>query len=510
MGQSSEIAPRTAWSWNRDQVLLLPPLVLAAVVYFPITRNYFYLDDFLNLYHIVNDSPLRYVLRENGGHVLLVRNVLFYLTFALVGPRPELFYWSEFLTHLVNVALLFLVLQRLTGRAGLASFGAALWGASPLQEGTLGWYSVYGHALVGTMLLIVLAQATRLAGLGQRPSRRQRVLWCVLMLIGVTCFGTGVAMAVALPFTLFLLLPPAARGRWPPLLPLVVLAPLVYVALTRLYEYSSGASAPVRAIARSIFSVLPDAARTFARITGVGVTRWLMGCFYPASFDAAHWYIVLLLFLVVVALCAWRASGLARRQMAGCLLLALACYAVIAIARSILQVAPDTMIASLTRYHYAPTIPLTMLLCLMLRPLVDRLAGTPGVAVLVAAYAGLIVGYAWRGPVIDRHDLEREQTREVLDAIRDAALKEPPGATVRITNVQFKAFPLYVFVPGWAAAFTMFNDSDMVEGRHVVFVESNPNIIRSHGDGRRIGRLLVPPDEPDKRMQKKSPADSTK
>src|SRR5262245_16182800 len=233
------------WSRVPDYWLVLPPLIVTAIVYFPITRNYFYLDDFFNLYNIVNDRPLVYVLRENGGHVLVARNALFYLIFWLVGPHPELFYWSALLTHLLNVALLFVVILRLTGRSGLASFGALLWGSSPLQEGTLGWYSVYGHALVGTTLLIVLAQAAGLARRGQQPSRRTRSLWAGLALIGATSFGTGVALAMALPFALYLLLPPGPKRR-PPLLALVVVVPLVYVGLTRLYEYSAGAPAPVR------------------------------------------------------------------------------------------------------------------------------------------------------------------------------------------------------------------------------------------------------------------------
>src|SRR5262245_10757498 len=254
-GQPDE--PKSLWVRITDHWLVVPPLVFAAVVYFPITRHYFYLDDFLNLYHIVNDPVLQYLVRENGGHVLLTRNALFYLTFLAVGPAPELFYWSAFLTHLVNVALLFLVIRRLTDRAGLASFGAALWGSSPLHEGTLGWYSVFGHALVGTTLLIVLAQAARLARCGRPPSRRTRILWIALTLVGATSFGTGVALGMALPFALYLLLPPSA-GRRPPLLSLLVLVPLVYVGLTRWHESLSGARAPVRAIVSNLLTSLPD------------------------------------------------------------------------------------------------------------------------------------------------------------------------------------------------------------------------------------------------------------
>jgi hypothetical protein len=40
----------------------------------------------------------------------------------------------------------------------------------------------------------------------------------------------------------------------------------------------------------------------------------------------------------------------------------------------------------------------------------------------------------------------------------------------------------------------MFHADNLVDGRHVVFVEANPQIIAMHARGRRIGRLLVPPE----------------
>jgi hypothetical protein len=493
MPQQQPDARTRLWSRITDQWLLLPPLIFAAVVYFPVTRNYFYLDDFLNLYHIVNDPPLQYLLRENGGHVLLTRNTLFYLTFQAVGPAPELYYWCAFLTHLLNVALLFLVIRRLTGRAGLASFGAALWGSSPLHEGTLGWYSVYGHALVGTTLLIVLAQAAGLARAGQQPSRRTRLLWGTLALLGATSFGTGVALAMALPFALYLLLPPSPSRR-PPLLALVVVVPLVYVGLTRWYESVSGVSAPVRLIVRNILSSLPDSLMIAARVTGVGVTRWLMSVYFSPTTSASVWYAVLGGFALVVAYAAWRSPTMQRRQMAACVLLALSCYGIIAAARSILQFAPDSVIAAVTRYHYAPTIALTILLCIMLAGVAPRLSSSVRAASLLAWYGVVVAGYLAVGPAIDHHEVERQQTQEVLGAIRAAVATQPPGSTVRITNVQFRPFPLYSFVPGWAAAFTMFHADNLVDGRHVVFVEANPQIIAMHARGRRIGRLLVPPE----------------
>jgi hypothetical protein len=493
LAQQRPDEPKSPWSRIIDHWLMLPPLVFAAIVYFPVTRNYFYIDDFLNLYHIVNDPPLQYLLRENGGHVLLARNTLFYLTFQAVGPAPELYYWCAFLTHLLNVGLLFLVIRRLTDRAGLASFGAALWGTSPLNEGTLGWYSVYGHALVGTTLLIVLAQAARLARSGRPPSRRTRIVWAALALLGATSFGTGVALAMALPFALYLLLPRAATRR-PPLLALVVVVPLVYVGLTRFHESVSGVSAPVRVIVSNILSSLPDSLMIAARVTGVGVTRWLMSFYFSPTMSASAWYAVLGGFALLVAYAAWRSPTVQRRQITACVLLAASCYGLIAVARSLLQFWPDSVIATVTRYHYAPTIPLTILLCIMLAGVARRLSSAVRAAFLVAWYGVAVAGYLMLGPVIDHHDIERQQTQEVLSAVRAGAAAQPPGSTVRITNMPFRPFPLYSFVPGSAAAFTMFYADDLVDGRHIVFVEANPEIITMHAKGRRIARLLVSPE----------------
>jgi hypothetical protein len=64
-------------SWARVAAALVPVL-LAAWVFHPITRGYFFADDFNCLLSIANDGFLRFVLRPFGGHNLLVRNVVFY------------------------------------------------------------------------------------------------------------------------------------------------------------------------------------------------------------------------------------------------------------------------------------------------------------------------------------------------------------------------------------------------------------------------------------------------
>ena len=49
-----------------------------ALVYFPITRNYFFADDFLHLFDIRNEDFLPYLLIPRGGHLLATYNAVFY------------------------------------------------------------------------------------------------------------------------------------------------------------------------------------------------------------------------------------------------------------------------------------------------------------------------------------------------------------------------------------------------------------------------------------------------
>lgn len=483
------MSTHTRWS---IVAFALPALIFAGIVYFPITGNYFYLDDFLNLYHIVNDEVGGYLVRENGGHLLFTRNSLFYLTFQLAGPTPEAFYWSAYLTHLVNVLLLFVVIARLTGYLGLASFGAAFWGISPLNEGALGWYSVYGHVVVGTALLIILAQASRCVATQQPPSLAMRCFWYVLALIAATSFGTGVGIAMALPFVLWLLLYPLTRR--PPLLALLVLIPAVYVGFTYLFEQFWNSEAPARAIVQDGLIVPAAVWKMFRRVTGFGITEWATGFVLPAPRLPIMWNAATLTMLATLIVCAEHSSARVRRQLAGCALIVVAAYGIIAIGRgALIAEGGRSLIEQLTRYHYAAPIALTVLLCLVLAQLAPWIDRRIRLAALIVWYAVAGVSYARSSFEINQHQLEREQTTAVLADIRAAIDAVPVGGTVTIKNSVFPPFPLRPFVPGIAAAFTMFYESNVVDGRRVEFVDFARHLVAAHKNGKRIGRVLVAP-----------------
>ena len=103
----------------------IPPSSLPGV-YWPITRAYFFADDFIHLVSIANDGFIRFVFRPYAGHNLAARNLVFWASARLFGLRADLFFWTVLVTHLLNVWLLFRIARSLTGSLALACIGASL------------------------------------------------------------------------------------------------------------------------------------------------------------------------------------------------------------------------------------------------------------------------------------------------------------------------------------------------------------------------------------------------
>lgn len=477
--------------------LLFPPLALAAVVYYPVTGAYFFSDDFLNLYHIVNRPLLEYLVTPNGGHVLVTRNAIFFLMTKLFGTEPEPYYWSALLTHLLNVALLFLVIERFTASAFLASFGAALWAISPSVEGTIGWYSVYGHALVAAALLIILHQAAGCLARAQAPGRSQRILWYGLALGAATSFGTGTSIALVLPVALWLLGLPSTRRRSIPLLTLVVTVPALYAFLMWVYEAMAQTQVFGPRQTLLLLSHWETIPRYLGHLIALGFTRLLFGFAFGPSLSMSLWYGLLAGLIVGFVLALRKAPRPSSRALLACLVLLLGCYGSVAAGRSyyLSTVAPE-FLTLLTRYHYVGELLLCLILCLVLHGLWPTPPRWLGRA-LLASWYGLAFG-AWLrwGTPIDLHEKARHDTHQALASIRAAIEAKAPGEAVYIDNRPFASLPIpSIWFPGWAAVFTIFYPDNTVEGRRVYFVERGPGARARMADGRRTAPLLAaPPD----------------
>jgi len=500
-------APGRTVRWHP---LALVPLALSGWVYYPITRVYFYADDLYHLSQIAGGGALAFILTPFSGHNYLVRNLVFLGSWHLFGLHPALWYGTVLLTHLLNVWLLFGVLGALTASVPLACLGATIWGTCPLSLGTVGWYSVYGHALTATVLLVVLDRLARLAAAGHAVPRRTAWLSYALLLAGTTCFGAGIGVALAFPFVLFLLLPQAWRQRGVRLayvaLPAITLA--VYFGMKRLSEWIEPPSVGELFKQLAVTMGLRLAPVLLLALLGFAISGTMLGYFFhPQRYPDVRDWLTIAAFVRGLGLVVWRGDWKTRRMALAMVALAVGVYAVIAGGRAgIYEMfgASLTQAATATRYHYVGTIPIAVLLCQILQQVgrIGWLSSVPRGLALAAALAVLVAGYARSDFQIDEHAAARAYVARTAQEIADAVAGTAAGTTAFIENGSVSAGVVGPWLelpfPGRAAVFLLLSPSgDQLDGRRVRFIERDPKVLEFWGErpNQRLAHLLVAPEQ---------------
>lgn len=489
--------------------LVLIPVAFSAVAYYPIIGNFFFQDDFLNLYRIRNVNLWEYLWTPHGGHILLTRNTLFYLFAEIFGPAPSRFFWAVLLTHLLNVVLLFAAIRAWTGSMRLACLGATLFGTCPLNEGSLGWYSVYGHVVAATAYLPILVSAAHLESTGSQPSRRQLWTWYALTLVACTSFGVGIGLAMALPFVLLAILPRQRRPWLPPLVSLLVAVPVLYVASHLIYSMLSGERVNAGMMATLFFGNLAYSALTVFHLVAYGGTQLVLGFFRlsPDQYEPSISYVSAAV-LAGGALLAWvRGSSIGRRRLIAACLIVASCYATIALGRSAFLAFLSqsvVQVASHPRYHYAGLVFLTLLICVILDNILARASRRRAVELVLLALtlAAIGGGYAWRRPAINHHDEARRSTESALAWIGKRIATTPPGKVTYFFNKPIQAGGVALIrqtvLPGWAAVFVIFYPDNTVDGKPIRFVQRGSDVVEAARHGIRSATLIISKDEFDR------------
>src|SRR4051794_25632054 len=68
------------------------PLYTSLLVQSQVLNKFFYRDDFLHFFQIGNWPPLEFIFSTNGGHLYIVRNLVFYLSYKIFGVSPLPFF----------------------------------------------------------------------------------------------------------------------------------------------------------------------------------------------------------------------------------------------------------------------------------------------------------------------------------------------------------------------------------------------------------------------------------
>jgi hypothetical protein len=477
---------------RRTMSLRLLPLVAALVAVTtaaPILRIYFVADDFDYLYRFANYGPALPVLAApQGGHLCLVRNVIFYLTFRLFGMHAAWYFATVLVTHVANVLLLYALVRRLAGSALLACFGAVLFALSPANIGTLGWYSASCHATAAAFVLVaLLLLAPRADGSGSLGVlATAAVAGC--MLAASQCFGTGIAAALLLPVLALLLRPSVLRARGVVLTFIAV--PIVVAIVYRLVwtipsHYTNPATFNWIVSTATIWHlVLPVAGHLLV----VGVVGLLLGAAYPlARYPDA---VAAGTFTVFVGAAGWalvRGSPRTRNAIVAFLALAIACDASVAAGRALLL----PLLATATRYQYLAQIALTVVVCLVLAEAGRRVAWTTATRMLLlAGWTIWAIGSAFLlRPPINPYAPQRAAVTTLRDALVAKIHDQPPGSVVCIPN---QPAPFMLGFPATVGVFMLLERENVVDGRRVYFVSSDAKLLAQREPGTRLESLLLP------------------
>lgn len=471
----------------RFSPLLLIAVGLSAIVYSPVLKNYFWADDFLHLFRLVNTPLLEFILTQHAGHLCLVVNTLFYFFYQAFGLDPQPFFVLALATHLINVGLLFHLIRRLTDSPTVACFGATLWGICPTNEGSVGWYCVFGHVVAATVSLWLWSDVVRCAAVGRSLSTRRIVAWYVAALIAVTCFGVGLGVAMALPFFIFLVFQPGAERirLTATFAPLVVVAPGVYAVFQWLYLLV--AAAPEHQVASMVQSVTlwrPIVAMLGGlMVYGTGSLAIPYGLGTLKTLTPAH-YAATALCGIATLLVVVRSTPQIRRQLLAFALSAAAIYGIIAVGRGpffVIFAAPLNSAVSALRYHYAGTAAIAVILSLVLKELGRRLPlrDWQSQALLFAWLVATVVLYLTIGPQIDHNDQARAEVHAVQARVAAILDHTPAGQPAYIVNTRFVAAfwnPTHLF-PDCAGIFLLTYPDNVVNGHRVYFVENNADAL---------------------------------
>ncbi len=491
------------------------PVLFSAVAYGPLLLNYFHSDDFANMYDIANSGVLEFALRPHGGHVLVLRDLIFIAFYKLFGLSSRYYFASVLLTHLLNVYLLGRIIRRITRSPRLACFGATLWGTALLHAGgawsesSLGWYSVYGQTLATTLFLWVFDDLSRSADAQRAIPRGRMIAWYLSLIAGTVSFGVGIPIAMSFAATILLLAPRIPRRRNLVLVfsSLAVVVPALYLGLHHLYAVVYAANFDQAAGLIDKTDQWRSIAEMFVELLAFGTGALAIP--YPCSGDtmAASCYafdgLVILGMVVTLAV----AKTATRRNLLAFLLAATSIYFIIAVGRGpsiTMFKAPLEWGARQSRYHYAASANVAVVLAMLLGQL-GRLRALRARwrDALLLAWLGFMAFelFAVRGP-LDHHQGSRTETEDVLRNVEAVVDSAPESSNVYLEDQLFgsilwgRAGRPEAF-PGWAAVFVMAYPDNVVRGRRLFFVYRDDRalaLIRATKYPR-INSLLVAPEE---------------
>ena len=185
------------WAW------LIAVLALTAISFFPMLSNSFtnWDDDiYVTNNRLVKEQDWTGILTgpsASNYHPLTIATFVF--NYAISGTNPTSYHVVNWLLHILNTALVFLFIYKISGRkAYVAAFTAIIFGVHPMHVESVAWISERKDVLYALFFLIALWQYWRFLETGKRLMLIYCFSFFILSLLSKPA-------AIVLPIVLYLL-----------------------------------------------------------------------------------------------------------------------------------------------------------------------------------------------------------------------------------------------------------------------------------------------------------------
>ncbi len=507
---ASATSPRTPTFVDRltSGHALVIALVATLIVHGMVLSSWFKDDDYLYLYRCHAMDFGEFLITRFAGHFQGTSKLVWAGMHSLFGIDATFFFCVVLATHLAHVALMFCIVRALTKRVYVALATSVLWGCSPALHGTMIWFSTYGMMLSATAILWALFEITRAI-----ERRTPMGMWALVriniaLVLGAGTMLAGTVSAAVFPLTAWLITPPDLR-RWRTalsLLPGSVLSVLILVGAAGAVSHNIPRAVMLfgELIAHAVGVVVAAPLVTVhAEYTGVGLVEGLPAEVAVALSAACTRPLLGLLLWRLI-----RGAPQERRLLLGLLIVASAIYGAIAAGRSTGFIRDLATVATIYRYHYAPSVAIAIAIGVMvaqIRPVLFRFSQARVVAVGVGGliFVGLSTFVSAKTYSADEK-WSHDWMRLTEAAIRGAAKKAPDGKTAYILNDRFKpvhqvfrmGFPPDRF-PGVGAYWIIAHGTESVDGRVIRFVVEDAKLLETIKTEQRqeVAAMFVSPED---------------
>lgn len=196
-------AGRKGFADNRELLILVGILVITVGIYANSLANGFIAFD--DPENVVDNYSIRALTFANIGHWFSTSlqymytplvSVSYAFDYAIGGLHPAMYHFTNLALHLAGVALVYLFVRRLTGRAFPAQFVAAVFAIHPMNVDAVAWVATRSNLLATVFFLGSVLGYLRYVDTGRvRP-----LVVSALLFLGATL---SKSTAVVLPLTLF-------------------------------------------------------------------------------------------------------------------------------------------------------------------------------------------------------------------------------------------------------------------------------------------------------------------